>query len=47
MGRKRKHLTEEEKRLARNAAFMRHYERNKDQIKTKNLKRYYENKLNI
>jgi hypothetical protein len=47
MGRKRKHITEEEKRIAKNKTRMRYYRRNKKSEKEKALKRYYENKRNI
>lgn len=47
MGRKRKYFTDEEKRIARNKAFMRYYEKNRNEIKQKNLKRYHENKINV
>ena len=42
MGRNKKYFTVEEKRDAKNKTFMRYYERNKEQIKIKNLKRYHE-----
>jgi hypothetical protein len=44
MGRKKKYLTEEEKRIARNKRAMRYYIRNKHEIKKKNLNRYYRSK---
>jgi hypothetical protein len=47
MGRKIKYLTDEEKRISRNKAFMKYYEKNKEKVKIRNLKRYYENKLKI
>ena len=42
MGRKRKYNTIEEKQQANRDAFMRHYWKNVEKIKKKNLKRYYE-----
>ena len=47
MGRKLKYKTEEEKRQANRDKFMRHYWKNQEKIKKKNLKRYHENKRNI
>jgi hypothetical protein len=44
MGRKLKYKTEEEKRQANRDKFMRHYWKNQEKIKEKNLKRYHENK---
>jgi len=44
MGRKKIYKTTEEKRKANNEAFMRHYWKNQEKIKKRNLKRYYENK---
>jgi len=46
MGRKRKYFTNEEKRIARNKAYMRYYEKNKIRIRKEKLKTYYE-KINI
>lgn len=42
MGRKRKYFTEEEKQAAQNSYAMSYYERNKDIIKEKAKKKYYE-----
>jgi hypothetical protein len=42
MGRKRKYFTAEEKAQANRNAFMRYYEKNKEKVRQKNLKRYYE-----
>jgi hypothetical protein len=44
MGRNKKYLTDEERRLAKNAQRMKFYEKNKEIEKEKALKRYYENK---
>jgi hypothetical protein len=44
MGRKLKYKTRQEKLQARKDRQMRYYERNKESIKEKNLKRYYEHK---
>jgi len=44
MGRKIKYKTKEELRISINEKSMRYYERNKELIRTKNLKRYYEKK---
>ena len=44
MGRKLKYKTEEEKCQANRDKFMRHYWKNQEKIKKKNLKRYHENK---
>lgn len=41
MGRKLKYKTKEEKIQANRDAFMRFYERNKEEIKKRNLERYY------
>lgn len=41
MGRKRKYFTPEEKRRADCNKSMKYYEKNKNKIKRKNLKRYY------
>lgn len=41
MGRKKKYLTEEEKRNAHNIQLMRYYERNKKLFQEKALARYY------
>lgn len=46
MGRKQKYITEEEKKQANRDKVMRHYWRNQEKIKEKNLKRYYEKKNN-
>ena len=42
MGRKRKYNTEEEKLNANRKKSMRHYWKNSEKIKKKNLKRYHE-----
>ena len=42
MGRKRKYNTEEESRIANRDKSMRHYWKNREKIKKKNLKRYHE-----
>ena len=42
MGRNRKYFTDDEKTQANRNAVMRYYERNKEAVKKKNLKRYYE-----
>ena len=47
MGRKRKYNTEEELKQAIRDKSMKYYLKNKSIIKTKNLRRYYENKRNI
>jgi len=44
MGRKRKYFTKEEKIQANKDKYMRYYWRNQEEIKRKNLKRYYEQK---
>jgi hypothetical protein len=44
MGRKCKYNTNEEKRQANRDKFMRHYWKNAEKIRKKNLKRYYEKK---
>jgi hypothetical protein len=46
MGRKKKYLTDNEKQQANKDKYMRYYWKNKEKIKLKNLKRYYENKNN-
>ena len=46
MGRKQKYFTKEEKIQANRDKFMRFYERNKEEIKKKNLERYHANKTN-
>ena len=46
MGRKKKYFTIEEQKQANREKFMRFYERNKEKIKAKNLKRYYAKKIN-
>lgn len=46
MGRK-KLRTKEEKRKQVNNRMKNYYQRHKDKIKQKNLKRYYENKRNL
>ena len=43
MGRNQKYHTDEEKRLAQNEYNIQYYERNKEEVKRKNLKRYYKN----
>ena len=43
MGRTRKYFTDAEKKQANRNAFMRYYERNKEAVKKKNLKRYCQN----
>lgn len=45
MGRKKKYITEEEKRIAKNETYMRFYERNKEKLKKEKLKKYYDKKL--
>jgi hypothetical protein len=42
MGRKQKYFTKDEKTQANRDAVMKHYEKNKEKIKRRNLKRYYE-----
>lgn len=44
MGRKCKYFNEEEKRIANNEKAMQYYLRNREKIKKKNLKRYYDKK---
>ena len=44
MGRKLKYKTEEEKKQANRDRVMKHYWKNQEEIKKKNLKRYYEGK---
>ena len=44
MGRKQKYFTKEEKIQANRDKFMRHYWKNADKIKKRNLKRYYATK---
>ena len=44
MGRKLKYKTEEEKKQANRDKFMKHYWKNTEKIRKRNLKRYYENK---
>lgn len=44
MGRKKKYLTDAERKEASNMSAMRYYERNKETIKKKNLLRYHNNK---
>jgi hypothetical protein len=46
MGRKKKYVTDEEIRLARNERRMRYYLKNKDTEQKASLKRYYERKQN-
>ncbi len=46
MGRKKKYNTEEERCQANRDKVMKHYWKNVEKIKKKNLKRYYENKKN-
>lgn len=46
MGRKKKYVTDEQIRLARNERRMRHYLKNKDKEQKKSLERYYEQKQN-
>jgi hypothetical protein len=46
MGRKKIYKTVKEQIEARKARQMRYYERNKKLVKQKNLKRYYEQKIN-
>jgi hypothetical protein len=43
-GRKRKYLTKKAKKEAQNRWAMEYYERNKDIVRKKNLKRYYKKK---
>jgi hypothetical protein len=47
MGRNLIYQTKEEKRIAKNKAYMRFYERNKQRLQKEKLKRYHENKRNI
>jgi len=42
MGRKRKYITPEDQLTARRERQMRYYWRNQEEIKRKNLKKYYE-----
>jgi hypothetical protein len=44
MGRKQKHFTEKEKKVAKNETYMRFYEKHKERIKKEKLRRYYEKK---
>jgi hypothetical protein len=44
MGRRKKYLTEEELRVARNERAMRYYWRNKEKIKARNLEKYHAKK---
>jgi len=44
MGRKRKYHTDEERRLVQNEYNMSYYERNKEEVKRKNLESYYKKK---
>jgi hypothetical protein len=44
MGRNKKYLTDEERRLAKNTQRMKFYEKNKEIEKKKALQRYYGNK---
>jgi hypothetical protein len=44
MGRNKKYLTDEERRLAKNAQRMKFYEKNKEIEKKNALQRYYGNK---
>jgi len=46
MGRKKKYITEEELRMARNNRRMKYYNKNKKIEQQKSLERYYENKDN-
>ena len=46
MGRKKKYVTDEQIRLARNERRMRYYLKNKDKEQKKSLGRYYEQKQN-
>jgi hypothetical protein len=46
MGRKLKYKTPEEKKQANRDRVMKHYNKNKNRIKKKNLERYYKNKEN-
>jgi len=46
MGRKKKYHTEEEIRLANNIKAEKYYLKNRDMIKDKNKKRYYDNLQN-
>ena len=47
MGRKRKYITEEEIRIARNKRRMKYYRLHKTEEQEKALARYYENKRNL
>ena len=44
MGRHKKYKTEEEKKQANRDKVMKHYWKNVEKIRKKNLKRYYDNK---
>lgn len=44
MGRKRKYFTDDEQKQANRDKFMRHYWKNQEKIKKRNLERYYANK---
>ena len=46
MGRKLKYKTKEELRISINEKSMRYYEKNKQSVRKKNLKRYYNEKIN-
>jgi len=46
MGRKLIYKTKEEKQAADNSKAMKYYWKNRKEIKRKNLKRYYDKKLN-
>lgn len=45
MGRKKKYNTEEEKRVAKNEAWMRYYERNKEKRRKQARDRYWKKKM--
>lgn len=44
MGRNIKYKTEEEKKQAHNESAMKHYRKNKENIKKRNLQKYHDNK---
>lgn len=46
MGRKKKYITEDEKKISNREKYMRFYWKNKDKIKKINLQRYYAKKIN-
>ena len=46
MGRKKKHMTMDDQRVAQNGYAMSYYERNKEKIKQKAKSKYHESKRN-